>query len=120
MRKFTDRDDFSYLNGCTLTRVSIDRYQVVFLFAEGYQVLLEYALEYFHPNDEEGLRYDIQAGCGAVWFHEPLEQKISRVSAAETSVDLLFEGGAKVRILTDEGPHESGLITGPGERHCAF
>jgi hypothetical protein len=120
MRKFTNDDDFSYLKDCTLTRISVDRYQVVLLFAEGYQILMEHGLEYLRANGGETFRYDIQAGCGAVHFHEPLEQKVAKVSADETSIELRFEDGAIIRVLTDDGPHESGLITGPGVNHYAF
>jgi hypothetical protein len=121
MRKFTPEDDFSYLKGCTLTRVSIDRYQISLLFAEEIQIVLEYGLEYAPAKNSEALRYDIQVGCGAISFHECLEKQIAHIRTDETGVDLEFEGGATIRLLTDDGPYESGHILRPrGMGGCIF
>jgi hypothetical protein len=114
MRRFKPTDDFSYLDNCNFTQFVIDRYQVTFVFSEGYRLVSELAFRHTRKKSRETFSYDVQAGLGAVHVQELLEHKVVAVTHRDWELRMVFEGGDEICVLTEEGKYESGNISGPG------
>jgi hypothetical protein len=120
MRRFKPTDDFSYLENCSFTQFVIDRYQVTFVFSEGYRLVSEQAFRHARKKSQESLAYDVQAGLGAVYVQELLAQKVVVVGHGDWELKMVFENGDEIHVLTEEGKYESGHISGPGVNLYVF
>jgi hypothetical protein len=120
MYRFKPTDDFSYLENCTFTQLVIDRYQVSFVFSEGYRLVSELAFRHVRKKSNEAIAYDVQGGLDAIHLHQLLEQKVIAVTHNEWELKMVFENGEEIQVLTEEGKYECGNITGPGMNFYVF
>jgi hypothetical protein len=120
MYRFKPTDDFSYLENCNFTQFVIDRYQVSFVFSEGYRIVSELAFRHTRKKSGERVSYDVQVGLGAVHVQELLEQKVVAVTHSDWELKMVFENDDEIHVVTDEGAYECGNITGPGMTFYVF
>jgi hypothetical protein len=98
------------LIGREIAQIALDPHSVQFRWDEGGFIRSEFDIEHI---DEEGIswRYDCTAHSGPpLKLHRLLQKKVESLEVDELCLTLLFEGGAKLRLFTEIGPYECGLI----------
>lgn len=121
MHPFPPIEQLNFLIGMELSNITLQPYSVVFLFVEGALVVCEHGVEYesilgykFNHDPQKRL------GPDPIHFHSLIGKHITKLEAlTEYSLEITFEGGEHLILLSKTGSYESGQITGEG-RYIVF
>ena len=110
MHKFPQSSELQFLVGKELAQIALDPNSVQFRWSEGGQISVTNDLEHV---DEDGVvhLYDCAAFTGPpLLLHRLLMKKIVMIEVQPLCLTLGFEGGQQLRLMSEEGPWECGLI----------
>ena len=116
MYPFPPAADLQFLVGDEIGQIALDPYSLQFRFAAGGQITVGGRIEHI---DEAGQThaYDCQArNRAAIYLHQLLQHRITTVDAEPFCLSMTFENGALLRIFSDDGPYECGLISSAASR----
>lgn len=115
MHSFPPASDLQFLVGLEIGQICLDPWSTQLRFANGGQITVEGPFEHW---DAEGHLHSHQAGDeqdrGAVFLRDLLQQQITLFELEPTRLTLVFGNGARLRIVSEEIPYESGQIYPPG------
>jgi len=110
MHPFPPSSELQFLIGKELAQVVLDPHSVQFRWLDGGQITAQHDFDHV---DEDGRvhRYDCRAFAGPpLLLHRLIQKKILMLEAAPFCLTLMFEGGQILRLRSEEGPYECGLI----------
>lgn len=110
MHLFPDASELQFLVGKELCQIALDPNSVQFRWSDGGQITVYDKLEHI---DESGAShfYDCAAFTGPpLLLHRLIMKKIAMIEVQPLCLTLGFEGGQRLRLRTEEGPWECGLI----------
>lgn len=111
MHPFPQASELQFLVGRELSQIALDPNSVQFRWSQGGQITVNDKLEHV---DEDGVVhvYDCAAYTGPpLLLHRLLMKKIVMIEAQPLCLTLVFEGGQRLRLGSEEGPWECGLIS---------
>jgi hypothetical protein len=115
MHPFPPASDLQFLVGLRIDQICLDPCSTQLRFADGGRITVEGPFEHW---DAQGHLHSHQAGDeqdrGAVFFRDLLQQPITLLKREPRRLTLVFRNGARLRILSEEIPYESGQIYPPG------
>jgi hypothetical protein len=92
-----------------LSQVAFDPNSVQFRWWDGGQITAQHDFEHVDDDGRTHL-YECAAYAGPPLFLHRLIQKILMLEAEPFCLTLMFEGGQMLRLKSEEGPWECGLI----------
>jgi hypothetical protein len=110
MHPFPEASELQFLVGKELCQVALDPNSVQFRWSGGGQITVNDKLEHV---DENGVvhPYDCAAFTGPpLMLHRLILKKIVMIEVQPLCLTLGFEGGQRLRLGSEEGPWECGLI----------
>lgn len=110
MHRFPSASELQFLVGKELSQIALDPNSVQFRWSEGGQITVNDKLEHV---DESGTTYayDCAAFAGPpLLLHRLIMKKVAMIEVQPFCLTLAFEGGQRLRLGTEEGPWECGLI----------
>jgi hypothetical protein len=110
MHPFPQSSELQFLVGRELCQIALDPHSVQFRWAEGGQITVTGDMEHI---DESGAThaYDSTAFTGPpLLLHRLLQKKVVMLEVQPLRLTLGFEGGQQLRLLSEEGPWECGVI----------
>lgn len=110
MHAFPDASELQFLVGKELGQIALDPNSVQFRWSEGGQITVNDKLEHV---DENGVvhTYDCASFTGPpLLLHRLIMKKVVMIEVQPLRLTLSFEGGQRLRLGTEEGPWECGLI----------
>ena len=110
MHAFPSLSELQFLVGKELSQVALDPNSVQFRWSEGGQITVTGELEHL---DEGGTTYtyDCAAFTGPpLLLHRLIMKKVAMVDVEPLCLKLAFEDGQQLRLMSDEGPWECGVI----------
>ena len=117
MRKFPPACDMQFLVGSELNLVKIARYSYQFGFLPDTNISVESQVDYVESDAIH--TYNIQDKVGTIAFTELIGEKIVKLQAADFTLEMIFESGRMLRIISKGGANESGTI-GSGDTYIVF
>jgi len=115
MHPFPPASDLQFLVGLEIGQICLDPWSTQLRFADGGRITIEGPFEHL---DAQGKSHFHQAGDerdrGAVFLRDLLQQQITLLESEPRRLTLVFENGARLRIVSEEIPYESGQIHPPG------
>ena len=110
MHPFPQSSELQFLVGKELRQIALDPHSVQFRWAEGGQITVTGKIE--HVDESGNTRsYDCTAYTGPpLLLHRLILKKIVMLEVQPLCLTLGFEGGQQVRLLSEEGPWECGVI----------
>jgi hypothetical protein len=110
MHEFPPLSELQFLIGKELGQVALDPHSVQFRWSEGGQITVQHDFEHV---DEEGRTHVY--GCTAhvgppLLLHRLIQKKVLLVEVQPLCLTLTFEGGQILRLRSEKGPWECGLI----------
>lgn len=110
MEQFPPRAELDWLIDDTIVKLCIDASSVQFGFASGVQLYSEEGLEQ-HEADGSSAVYGGEADNGPpLLLHRLLQKRIVAVDREDWCLQLMFEGGSKLSVLSENSYFESGQI----------
>lgn len=111
MYEFPPASDMNHLIGDTLMQVCLDPFSTQFRF-ERSSLISEYAIEHTEA-DGKVWKYDcIASEAPASLLHRLVGRTVTDLRSDGFRLTLLFDNGAALHVLTDNGPYEAGHIDG--------
>lgn len=111
---FHQMDEFTELECCELTQISINKYKVDFIFLEGFIVAIESIFEHISSNERKISRFEIYGVEKEISVHNLIGQTVRKTNVvSEDTFDIIFHNDEKVRILRDCTRRESCQIHTP-------
>ncbi|MGZ3173003.1 MAG: hypothetical protein ACXWJC_08095 [Croceibacterium sp.] len=110
MHAFPPSSELQFLVGKELCQIAFDPNSVQFRWSEGGQITVNDEMEHV---DESGTVhfYDCTAYTGpSLLLHRLIQKKIVMLEVQPFCLTLGFEGGQLLRLRSEEGPWECGLI----------
>jgi len=110
MRPFPPSSELQFLVGQELQQVALDPHSVQFRWSSGGQITVQYDFEHV---DEDGHKhtYDCAAFTGPpLLLHRLIQKKVVKLEVDALCLTLVFEGGQVLRLRSEQGPYECGLI----------
>ena len=119
MHPFPQAAELTFLNGMELVQICIGQWQIQFIF-DSVHIAVEGALE--HIGEDGTIRHHNteDSRFSPIFLHHLIGQKIGGVEIEPFQLTLTFDGGEKLRILSDEGPYECGQIFDKRGMHIVF
>ena len=110
MHPFPSLAELQFLVGRELGQIALDPNSVQLRWSEGGQITVTGELEHL---DECGAThsYDCAAFTGPpLLLHRLIMKKVAMVDVEPLCLTLVFEGGQQLRLMSEEGPWECGVI----------
>lgn len=115
MHPFPPASDLQFLVGLEVGQICLDPWSTQLRFADGGRITIE---GLFDHRDAQGQLHTHQTGegqdQGAVFFRDLIQQQITALESEPRRLTLVFGNGARLRIVSEEIPYESGQIYPPG------
>lgn len=114
MDKFPPTSEIEHLIGETLQLVYFGPFSVTFQFEQS-TITSEHTVEHIEPD---GTAWNFIVGAAqapATKLHRLVGKRICSLTSADFRLNLTFEDGAQLAILSVLGPYESGQIGGCGK-----
>lgn len=123
MHLFPQSHELQFLVGSELAQIALDPNSVQFRWSQGGQITVTGDLE--HVDEDRIVHlYDCAAHTGPpLLLHRLLMKKIVMIEVQPLCLTLGFEGGQQLRLRSEEGPWECGLISlsdDPADGRIAF
>jgi hypothetical protein len=113
MHPFLPISDLQFLTGKELSQVRLDPYSLQFHFLDGTTIAVNRRIEHVDQAGQTHV-HDCQIQTGAaLYLHQLLQRRIAMIEVEPYRLSLTFDGGAILRVLSDDGPYECGTIS-PG------
>ncbi len=111
MHKFPQSPELQFLVGRELAQIAFDPNSVQFRWSQGGQITVHGDLE--HVDEDRVVHfYNCAAHTGPpLLLHRLLMKKIVMIEVQPMCLTLGFEGGQQLRLRSEEGPWECGLIS---------
>lgn len=119
MHPFPQANKLRFLKGTELNHICLGQWQIQFNF-DPFQIAVEGELEHV---DKAGIvrRHNTDdSRLSPIFLHNLIGQRIQELEVEPFRLTLTFDGGEKLRILSDEGPYECGQIHGKDENLVVF
>jgi hypothetical protein len=104
--------ELQFLIGDRIGQIKLDPWSLQFHLVSGTEISVESRIEHV---DEAGISHshDCQVRAGeAIYLHQLIERPITGIEVESLCLSLTFEGGAILRIYSNEGSYECGQIGG--------
>jgi uncharacterized SAM-dependent methyltransferase len=111
MHEFPPASEMTYLIGDTLEQVSLDPFSTQFRF-ERNLLISEYAVEHTEPDGTVWKYKCVASEAPATLLHHLVGRTVVDVRSEGFRLTLLFDTGAALHVLSDDGPYEAGHIDG--------
>lgn len=115
MHPFPPRAELKFLIGLEVGQICLDPWSTQFRFTDGGQITLEGPFEHLdaqgHLHRHQGAD---EQDRGAVFLRELIQQRIAHADVEPSRLILTFANGAKLTMLSEAIPFESGQIYPPG------
>jgi hypothetical protein len=115
MHPFPPAAELQFLVGLEVGQICLDPWSTQLRFADGGRITIEGP---FDHHDADGQVHAHQAGegrdQGPVFFRDLIQQQIILVESEQRRLTLVFGNGARLGIVSEEIPYESGQIYPPG------
>lgn len=112
MHPFPPAADLPKFEGDSIAQVRLDPYGVQLAFESGIVIAVEHRIEQIE-RDGSKFGYECVAKDGPpLVLHRLLYRPIQSVLRADYSLTFKIEGGSALTIFSEEGPYESGNISG--------
>ncbi len=117
MYPFPPASELRFLVGLEIGQICLDPWSTQFRFADGGRITLEGSFDHL---DAEGRLHSHQAeegqDRGPVFFRDLIQQQITRLESEPRRLTLWFGNGARLLLMSEEIPYESGQIYPPGRK----
>jgi hypothetical protein len=111
MHPFPPRSELAFLIGKEVGHITLDPWGTQFCFSDGGAIVVEGAFEHVDASGVGRLHQQQEAqDRGPVFLRELLQRTINDVAVEPLLLTLSFDGGAILRIHSDERPYECGQI----------
>jgi hypothetical protein len=107
MHPFPSPGELQFLVGKELGQIALDPNSVQFRWSEGGQITVTGELEHL---DETGTTHCAAFTGPPLLLHCLIMKKVVMLDVERLCLTLVFEGGQQLRLRTEEGPWECGLI----------
>jgi len=111
MKEFPPATEMSHLIGDMLMQICLDPYSIQFRF-ERNLLVSEFAVEQTEPDGTAWSYNCIAAEAPASMLHRLVGRTVANVKSRGFRLTLLFDNGATLHVLADDGPNEAGHIEG--------
>jgi hypothetical protein len=112
MQPFPSASNLPKFEGDSIAQVQLDPHGVQFALESGIVIACEHRLEQIEPDGSK-FAYECVAKDGPpLVLHRLLYRPIQSVRRADLSLTFSIEGGSTLTIFSEEGPYESGNISG--------
>ncbi len=109
--------ELQFLLGLEIAQISLDPWTTRLHFANGGHIAIECPFEHIDSNGKVHLHQsDDEQDRGPVWLRDVLSHKIFKVAVEASSLSLILDDGARLRVLPVVGPYESAQIYHPDGR----
>lgn len=111
--------DVEFFIGAEVGQVIIDPFAIRIMFVEPYSIYVEAACALEQPTEPKSILYYFSgsqegtAGLRDFRLHKLLGRRVERVAVDGTSFRLEFKDGYGLTVMSLDGSHESGHISGP-------
>ena len=120
MYPFPPAQELQRFAGDVIAQIAMSPYTVQLVFESECQIMAAQRIEHVEP-DGRLWSYDCQAKEGApVIFHRLLNRPIIAVEREDLRLNLRFNNGSALAVLSELGPYESGNITTPEGAFIVF
>jgi hypothetical protein len=110
MHTFPPSSKLQFLIGKELAQISLDPNSVQFRWSESGQITAQFDFEHI-DGERNAHRYDCTAFNGPpLLLHRLIGRKVQAVEVEELCLTLVFDDGQLLRLWSEEGPYECGLI----------
>jgi hypothetical protein len=114
MYEFPPASELNSLIGETLTQVGLDPYSTQFHFDPSH-ITVEFAVEQIEP-DGTVWRYECVAAEGPpTMLHRLVGKTVTSIESEALRLNIRFDNGAQLHLLSVIGPYESGQINVGGK-----
>lgn len=111
MHPFPPISELQFLIGKEIGQVCLDPWGIQLRFEGGGRILLQNHVEHVDAAGRVHLYQDgDQRDLGPVFLRDVLLERIVKVDAEPFSLTLGFSNGVRLRVQSDDGPYECGLI----------
>jgi len=112
MHPFPPPDALAFLVGKEIGQIALDPWGAQFRFSDAGCISIGGKFEHLDATGQSRSHQDCdEQDRGPVFFRDLLQQSIVRVAVEPLLLTLTFTNGSVLRIYSDEGPYECGLIS---------
>jgi hypothetical protein len=120
MHPFPPTAALQFLIGEEIGQICLDPNGLQFRFAAGGQISVQCETEYVDRTGSSH-SYDCVAWTGgALYLHQLLQRRITKVEAEPLRLSLTFDNGAVLNIFSEKSPYECGQIVPVGRPMIVF
>ena len=114
MHPFPPASELQFLSGLEVGQICLDPWSTQFRFSDGGQITIEGPFEYLDTEGQTHFHQSADAqDRGPVHFRDLIQRRITSVESEPLRLTLGFDTGAKLSIMGEIGPYESGQISPP-------
>ena len=115
MRSFPPGADLQFLLGLEVGQICLDPWSTQVRFSDSGQITIEGPFEHLDAHGHLHLHQgQNQQDRGPVFLRDLIQQRITSLESEPSRLTLGFENGARLAILSEAAPFESGQISPPG------
>lgn len=110
MHPFPPAAELQFIVGREFGQIVLDPNGVQFRWVEGGQITAQHIVDHL---DEHGVThiYDCSAFTGPpLMLHRLLMKKIMMLNRQDFCLTLMFEGGQRLKLFSEDGPYECGIV----------
>jgi hypothetical protein len=114
MHEFPPASELAHLVGSELAQVRLDPYGIQFVFHDESSIVAENAVEQIEPDGTIWHYKCVAAEAPPTMLHRLVGKTIAGIRSKGLRLNLDFNNGARLVVLSELGQYESGHIAGRG------